>query len=213
MRVKICGITQLEQAEAIATLGATTLGFICVSQSPRYVSIPQLQAIVPKLPSKIDKIGVFANANWELIQETVTQTGLTGVQLHGDESLAFCQQLRKILPTVEIIKAIRVKSPESLAMANSYSNYVDTLLLDTYHPQLLGGTGTTLNWSNLKQFHASKPWLLAGGLNPDNILTALAELSPDGIDVSSGVERSPGHKDLELVARLFTQLKLSGLPT
>ncbi|MGC1392812.1 MAG: phosphoribosylanthranilate isomerase, partial [Coleofasciculaceae cyanobacterium] len=112
------------------------------------------------------------------------------------------------MPEVEIIKALRVKTPECLNQAATYASYVDTLLLDAYHPQLLGGTGKTLDWTTLQQFRPSYPWLLAGGLTPDNILEALQGLQPQGIDLSSGVERSPGDKDLDKVALLFKNLKL-----
>ena len=205
MRVKICGITQPEQGVAIAQLGATALGFICVSRSPRYIQSEQIQAVMQQLPSQVDCIGVFADASPEEIGEIVTETGLTGVQLHGEETPEYCQQLRQLLPDTELIKAIRVKSPQSLAQTGEYTS-VNTLLLDAYDPQLQGGTGQTIDWETIRQFCPPIPWLLAGGLTPHNVVDALAQLRPDGIDLSSGVERSPGDKDLEKVARLFEQL-------
>lgn len=209
MRVKICGITQPSQGEAIANLGATDLGFICVPASKRYVTPTQIQAVVQTLPPSINRIGVFANTTGSQICQVFTETGLTGVQLHGDESPEVCQQLRSRLPgEVEIIKAIRVKTSADLDRANAYVRIVDTLLLDAYHPDQLGGTGQTLDWGALKQFSPDCPWLLAGGLTPDNILDALKQINPTGIDLSSGVERSPGDKDLVKVARLFEQLSL-----
>lgn len=207
MRVKICGITKLEQGAAIANLGATALGFICVPPSPRYLTPSKLKAITTELPSSVDRIGVFADAKIAEIVSTVSHTALTGVQLHGQESPAFCQQLSQALPQMEIIKALRIKSPASLTQANAYTEVVDTLLLDAYHPQLLGGTGKTIDWSHLTNFKPQKPWILAGGLTPDNILAALQILHPHGIDLSSGVEKSPGDKDLKQVALLFAQLK------
>lgn len=207
MRVKICGITQPEQGSQIAQLGATALGFICVSKSPRYVQPEQIRAIVEQLPLEVDKIGVFANASTEAITDVVAAAGLTGVQLHGEETPEFCQQLRQLLPQTELIKAIRVKTPQSLSQVDTYGEWIDTLLLDAYHPQMLGGTGHTLDWQGLTQFQTNAPWLLAGGLTPDNITNALEQLHPDGIDLSSGVERSPGDKDLDKVARLFERLR------
>lgn len=207
MRVKICGITKPEQGQAIACLGATALGFICVKASPRYVTPQQIQAIVAQLTKPVDRIGVFADATIEEIVQVVSSCNLSAVQLHGNESPQFCQMLRQ-MPEVEIIKALRVKTPECLNQAATYASYVDTLLLDAYHPQLLGGTGKTLDWTTLQQFRPSYPWLLAGGLTPDNILEALQGLQPQGIDLSSGVERSPGDKDLDKVALLFKNLKL-----
>lgn len=210
MRIKICGITQPDQGCAIATLGATVLGFICVPTSSRYVSPKQIQLVIAQLPENIDRIGVFVNATLEEIGQTVTTCGFTGVQLHGDESPEFCHQLRSVLPKIEIIKALRVWSSQALLQADVYASWVDTLLLDAYHPQQLGGTGKTLDWASLKQFQPSCPWLLAGGLTPNNVLDALNQVQPNGIDLSSGVERAPGDKDLTKVAQLFEQLKARG---
>ena len=207
MRVKICGITKPEQGQAIAQLGATALGFICVPASPRYVTPGQIRTVREQLVVPIDCIGVFADAACEEICEIVANAGLSAVQLHGSESLEFCEKLRYALPEMEILKAVRVKTPDCLARAVSYINCVDTLLLDAYHPQLLGGTGKTLDWETLREFRPNIPWLLAGGLTPDNILDALRELQPSGIDLSSGVERSSGDKDLDKVTLLFERLR------
>jgi len=210
MRIKICGITQPQQGKAIASFGATALGFICVPTSPRYVTIAQIQAVMEQLPERIDKIGVFANTSIEEIIQTVADSGLTGVQLHGDEESEFCQRLRQSLPNVEILKALRIRSFEDIDKASSYTVCVDTLLLDAYHPQQLGGTGKTLDWTMLEQFSPSCPWFLAGGLTPDNIVEALGQVNPSGIDLSSGVERGPGDKDLDKVAQLFERLVQQG---
>ncbi|MEH2300229.1 MAG: phosphoribosylanthranilate isomerase [Nostoc sp.] len=206
MRVKICGITQPQQSIAIASLGATALGFICVPTSPRYVTVSQIRAAVAELPANIDTIGVFANASILEISQIVVDSGLTGVQLHGDELPHFCYQLHQSLSNIEIIKALRIASLEHLDTANNYTKYVDTLLLDAYHPQQLGGTGKTLDWTMLEQFSPSCPWFLAGGLTADNIVEALSQVNPSGVDLSSGVERSPGNKDLDKVAKLFEKL-------
>lgn len=203
MRIKICGITQPQQSVAIASLGATALGFICVPTSPRYVNKAQIRVAVAQLPEKIDKIGVFANTSILEISQTVIDSGLTGVQLHGDESPEFCYQLRQYLPQIEIIKALRIRRLKHLEVTDNYIKYVDTLLLDAYHPQQLGGTGLTIDWSMLQKFSPSCPWFLAGGLTPDNIIEALSQVQPSGIDLSSGVERAPGDKDLDKVAKLF----------
>lgn len=208
LRVKICGITQVEQAQAIAQLGATALGFMCFPPSPRYASTTQIQAIVEALPEReaIDRVGVFVDATLDQIVEVVTIAHLNAVQLHGIESVEFCQQLRDRLPGVELIKAFRVRSMETLNQVNGYAPTVDTFLLDAYHPQQWGGTGQTLDWSILELFRPDRPWLLAGGIHPQNVLQALNQAHPDGIDLSSGVERTPGDKDLEKVAQLFEQL-------
>ncbi len=219
MRIKICGITKLEQGQAIAQMGATALGFICFPKSPRYIIPENIINIVEKLPINIDKIGVFVNPEIDLLSEIIINTKLNGIQLHGDESPEFCHQLRQSIPNnIEIIKALRIKSYQDLATANSYENYIDTLLLDAYHPDKLGGTGKTLDWQILQEFQPSFPWLLAGGLTPENVTTAIQEFilvsehkrefnhNFCGIDLSSGVETAPGDKDLVKVKKLFDSL-------
>jgi phosphoribosylanthranilate isomerase len=211
LRVKICGITQAEQGKAIANLGATALGFICVPSSARYVKPEQICQITAQLTEPVDRIGVFANATLEQIEQTVAIAELTGVQLHGDESIDFCNQLRQALPHIELIKALRIRDQESLEQVKIYETLVDTLLLDAYHPQQLGGTGHAIDWQLLRSFQPACPWLLAGGLTPANIQQALQQANPNGIDLSSGVERSPGDKDLIKVAALFEQLSFQTL--
>jgi phosphoribosylanthranilate isomerase len=208
MRIKICGITKAGQGIAIANLGATALGFICVRNSPRYIQPSKIKAIAEQLPPEVDRIGVFANASQQEIKEVLIEAGLSSVQLHGDESPQFCQQLRDFLgDEIELLKALRIKTPAALLTVDRYQSWVDTLLLDAYHPQALGGTGKTLDWESLKQFNPNQPWLLAGGLTPNNVTQALSLVKPDGIDLSSGVERSPGDKDLVKVAQLLTKLR------
>jgi len=212
-RIKICGITKPEQGQAIAQLGATALGFICVPVSPRYVTPQQIRLVVDTLPvnpvtgQRVDCVGVFVDAAAAEIEQVVAIAGLNAVQLHGNESPEFCQQLRAVLPNIELIKAVRVRDQLALDQAHAYTTVVHTLLLDAYHPHLYGGTGATLDWQTLQQFHPACPWLLAGGLTPDNIRTALQQLQPHGIDLSSGVEHAPGDKDLAKVAQLFAQLQ------
>ncbi len=206
MRIKICGITNVEQGTAIAQMGATDLGFICVPSSPRYVNLTMLHPLVTALGSVANTVGVFADFSVMTIAQVVSITELNTVQLHGNESVDFCQELREILPGTEIIKAWRVRDRSDLDKIAAYSEAVDGLLLDAYHPDALGGTGQTLDWEQLAAFTPPIPWLLAGGLTPDNICTALSQLHPDGIDLSSGVEVAPGNKDLALVDRLFTNL-------
>jgi len=211
MRVKICGITQLQQGIAIAQLGATDLGFMCVPSSPRYVTPEQIQAIVQQLPRSpsgysVNRVGVFVDTTIEEIGQIVAIGDLNAVQLHGNESPEFCQALRSHLPHVEVIKAFRVRHVTMLDQVSLYTEVVDTFLLDAYHPKLLGGTGHTLDWQSLQTFRSPLPWLLAGGLNPDNVRLAIRQAHPDGIDLSSGVEHAPGDKDLARVKRLFDQL-------
>lgn len=207
MRIKICGITTVEQGTQIARMGATDLGFICVPNSPRYLKLDRLQTLVAELAGVANTVGVFADFSVATISHVVALTNLATVQLHGTESVEFCQELRQALPDTEIIKAWRVRNSSDLVAIQAYSQVVDGLLLDAYHPDALGGTGQTLDWEQLSAFKPSIPWLLAGGLTPDNVCTALSQLHPDGIDLSSGVEVSPGDKNIDLVDRLFVNLR------
>ena len=206
MRIKICGLTQTDQAVEIAAMGVSVLGFICVKQSPRYVPPETIHTIAKALPP-IDRFGVFANAPLEQIKQVVITGQLSGVQLHGQESLTECADIRSAMPHIELIKALRIRNPQDLEQVKTYTPYVDTFLLDAYHPNQLGGTGHTLDWKALQSFRPEKPWFLAGGLRPDNIAEALTLLSPDGIDLSSGVENAPGDKDLAKVSQLIKAVK------
>jgi phosphoribosylanthranilate isomerase len=214
LRVKICGITQVTQGRPIAQMGATALGFICVPNTPRYVTPEQIQAIVAELPIHsqtgqpiCDRVGVFLNHTVAEICRTVTIANLNAVQLHGTESSAFCQELRQCLPEIELIKAFRVRSLSELEATTAYAAVVDALLLDAYDPRLPGGTGKVLNWQALHSCQPQMPWLLSGGLTPDNVQEALNWVTPTGIDLSSGVEFAPGAKNLAEVSRLFQALQ------
>ena len=207
MRLKICGITNIPQALEIVALGIDTIGFICVSQSPRYISPEKIKSIIEKLPKFTSTIGVFVNEDWQNIVKIVNQTGLTGVQLHGDENGDYCRQLRDALPEIEIIKAFRYQNSQSLSSLDTYLPVIDTILLDAYQANVYGGTGKQLNWEDLKNFRPDRPWLLAGGLRSDNVLEAMKTVSCNGVDLSSGVEVSPGNKDLTKIKQLVEVLE------
>jgi phosphoribosylanthranilate isomerase len=213
LRVKICGLTKVDRAKAIAALGVDALGFICVSESPRYITPEAIGEIVAELPAialnsgTLAKIGVFANASLEQIVSTVDRGNLTGVQLHGQESPEFCQALRAALPNTELIKAFRVRDADTLMETKAYTQHVDAFLLDAFNVHALGGTGETWDWSLVAGFKPDRPWFLAGGLTPMNVNAALQQVNPTGIDVSSGVERAPGDKDLGLVQALCDALQ------
>ncbi len=226
MYIKICGITKLDQAIAIATMGIDALGFICVPSSPRYITALEIGQITAQIMAQIaskstdrqcDFVGVFLNADQQEIAHTVAEGRLTAVQLHGDESVQFCHDLRSLLqlihPHIKIIKAIRVKNQEQLTAAAKFGDAVDAILLDAYDPNLAGGTGKTIDWQMLRDFRPDCPWWLAGGLSPANVTEAIALVHPDGIDLSSGVERSAGDKDLAQVQQLVDTVrsfKMSG---
>jgi phosphoribosylanthranilate isomerase len=207
MYVKICGITKPDQAVAIAEKGVNALGFICVPSTPRYVDAEQIVLITDRLPANVDRVGVFMDASVPEILQIVQRSGLNCVQLHGSESPQFCEALKAAMPTIELIKALRIRTPESLERSREYYGWVDTILLDAYDPKLAGGTGKTIDWEILENFHPSCSWWLAGGLSPDNVAIALERLHPDGIDVSSGVETAPGNKDITRVRELISVVR------
>lgn len=212
MHIKICGITKPEQAVAIAQLGADYLGYICVEFSPRFVTSSQVAAIITNTKDfKINHVGVFLDADIDQISKYTEIANLNSIQLHGSESVEFCQQVQLKFPQIKLIKAFRVKNSQVLSQALTYTNYVDVLLLDAYDPNFAGGTGKTIDWSILKNFRPSCDWWLAGGLSIQNVEIAIAQLNPDGIDVSSGVEKSAGDKDLDQVKELLRLAKLASI--
>ena len=219
MEIKICGITQLDQARAIVAAGADYLGFICVPTSSRWLEPGAIQAIVHSIreqkvseqnisEQKSKTVGVFANASVSEISAVQSRTAFDVLQLHGQESPEFCHTVKASFPQTQVWKALRIKSSVDLQRATEYETIADRLLLDAYHPQLLGGTGETIDWVMLQAFQPRIPWLLAGGLTPVNVAEALKQLQPRGVDVSSGVERSPGDKDLGLVQAFIQAVTL-----
>lgn len=205
--VKICGVTQIDQAQALAALEIQAIGLIGVPQTPRYLIPDQMQTIVAALPTSIEKVGVFRDYPIAELERIVDHVGLTTLQLHGQESPSDCGELAHRCPQTRLIKAFRLRDPQDLQVLQDYRTVVHRILIDTYHPQQWGGTGIPLNWSLLQPVSFPLPWILAGGLNPDNIRSALTTVQPFGIDVSSGVEVSPGIKDLDKVKRLLAEIK------
>ena len=176
---------------AAVEFGADALGFVFFKKSPRYVSPKKAASIIEKLPPFIQTVGVFANESAGNMEAVISATRISVVQLHGDEPPELCRLTRRV------IKAIRIKSLDSLAPLSRYTRHVSGFLLDAYTPDKLGGTGMIFNWDiavDAKQFGQI---ILAGGLTPDNISEAVRYVKPYGVDVSSGVEKEKGIKDLD----------------
>ena len=188
-KVKICGITNLEDAEAAIEFGADALGFVFFRASPRHIPPQEAAAIISRLPAFTVTVGVFVNEDPAEIKKIVSQTGLDIIQMHGSESPAMCRAPRRI------IKAIRVTSLESLDPLVHYQDLVSAFLLDSYAPGVFGGTGQIFNWDIAVEAKQFGRIILAGGLTPDNIEDAVKRIIPYGVDVSSGVEREKGKKD------------------
>lgn len=207
-RIKICGLTQPDQACAIAQMGVHALGFIGVSSSPRFVTPSQLVKIVEHLPPFTERVVVLAEPTDEEIEQYSIRARVNIIQLHGAESPERCAQIQTRFPWLRLIKAFRIRSTDDLARTEAYAAVVDSYLLDAYHPDQLGGTGQTLDWEELVAYKPSRPWILAGGLTPDNVHIALSRLTPHAVDLSSGVEDSPGQKNLESVRALMQAIQL-----
>jgi len=192
VRVKICGLTNLEDARVAIDAGAHALGFIFFAGSPRYITPAAAARIISQLPPFVSKVGVFVNEPFESILEIAKTTGIDSIQLHGDETPALCEALAR--ERFKLIKAFRIKDQSSVQPLQNFN--ASAFLLDSYVPGQLGGTGAKFNWDLAIQAAAlGTPIILAGGLVPENIRDAVAKVSPFGVDVSSGVESSPGKKD------------------
>jgi phosphoribosylanthranilate isomerase len=189
-RVKICGLTRLEDAQRAVELGAAALGFNFYPLSPRYIEPAAARAIVRRLPPFVTTVGVFANeTDAGRVISLAREAGVTTVQVHGPRFPA----LHELLPVFTLVVAVAVREgfkPEELAKteANAY-------LLDAYDPDRLGGTGRTFDWSAAREAKQYGPIILAGGLTPENVARAVREVRPFAVDVASGVESAPGTKD------------------
>lgn len=202
IQVKICGITNIDDAIMAAELGAHALGFI-FAQSPRNINPEKAREIICQLPPFVQTVGVFVNEDEKVIRQIVDLCGLDLVQLHGDESVEVCSRL---MPRV--IKVIRVKDRTSLLPIQHYNENVRAILLDTWSAEARGGTGRGFDWDlavEAKQFGI--PIVLSGGLKPANIKEAIARVKPVAVDVNSGVEARAGKKSLALLEQFFNEIR------
>jgi phosphoribosylanthranilate isomerase len=195
---KICGITNLDDANVAVENGASAIGFIFYEKSPRTISINNAKSISKHLPKTIARVGVFVNHEKDLIRLAISEVPLDMIQLHGDETPDFCNQF-----DVAILKALRIKNEASLSVMDQYD--VAVFLLDTFSNDQYGGTGETFDWSVLNRKFKT-PIILSGGLNSENILDAIDAVNPSAVDVNSGVESSPGKKDFNKLKSLFKNL-------
>jgi phosphoribosylanthranilate isomerase len=200
-KVKICGITNLADAQVAVEAGADALGFIFYAQSPRYISIKQATEISKQLPPFIMKVGVFVNADEEFVLRAISAVGLTLLQFHGDEAPDFCRQFGMMS-----MKAFRIRDEESLKEIPKYQT--EAYLLDAFSSTALGGTGKTFNWDlAIEAQKFWKPIFISGGLTPENVADAIKKVKPFAVDVSSGVEISPGKKDAKKVKAFIVAVR------
>jgi phosphoribosylanthranilate isomerase len=200
VKVKICGLTNYDDAAAALDMGADLLGFNFYPSSPRHLTSQSAAAIIKKLPAFADTAGIFVNASFEQIKQTINECQLNWIQLHGDEDPEFCRSFLSI--NVKTMKALRVKDKSDIDRAEDY--FTDAVLLDAFDPERYGGTGFTFDWNIVG--HITKRIFLAGGINPDNAADAV-KLGVYGIDVCSGVEAEPGKKDHKKMQALFDNIR------
>jgi phosphoribosylanthranilate isomerase len=196
-KVKICGITNYEDALLVANLGAEYIGFNFYKDSPRKVSVNMAKEVIGKLPGFVLPVGVFVDEVLEEVVKTAKKCGLKYIQLHGQESPAYCTEV-KTRTGLPVIKAFRVTGEESIGAMAPYRDIVDYFLLDAFVPGEPGGTGEVFNWDlAIKAKEYNKPVFLAGGLTPENVVDAIEKVLPFAVDVASGVERLPRRKDYD----------------
>lgn len=200
-RVKICGITRPEDALAAAEAGADAIGLVFYDKSPRAVDIGQAWEILDVLPPFVTTVGLFVNADAQTIEDILVEVPLDLLQFHGDEAPDFCEQFG-----TPYIKAVRMREGTDLkGIAQRYTG-AQGLLLDTFRPGVPGGTGEAFDWS-LAQQPCDKPIILAGGLRPDNVAQAIAQVRPWAVDVSGGVEKEKGIKDSGKISAFIQAVK------
>lgn len=199
-KVKICGITNYEDAAVATDFGADMLGFNFYERSPRFIEPQKAVEIINKLPAFVDTVGLFVNEDFDKIRQIMDACQLNWIQLHGDENPEFCRQFLTI--DIKTMKAIRIKNKNDIEKAEDF--FTDAILLDAFHPEKYGGTGISFDWNILG--HINKRVFLAGGINPDNAADAV-KLGIYGIDICSGIESEPGKKDHAKTKKLFDNIR------
>lgn len=200
VRVKICGITNLEDAEAAVRFGADALGFVFYRKSPRYIDPREAGGIIRALPPFVTKVGVFVNETLDEVRRAREEASLDRVQLHGDETPEYCEKTGS-----GVIKAFRIRVRADIEELALYD--VSAFLLDTYREDTPGGTGETFNWEIAVEASSERRIILSGGLNAENVAMAIKTVRPYAVDVSSGVESAPGKKDLEKMKKFIDEAR------
>ncbi|RUM91724.1 MAG: phosphoribosylanthranilate isomerase [Thermovibrio sp.] len=206
VKVKVCGITNLNDALVTVEAGADAVGFILYPKSKRFIKAKEVRRITQNLPPFIFKVGVFVNEDPHTVLEILSYANLDFAQLHGDESPEECEYIGE----ERVIKVFRLKLIDEVEKIKPYVGKIRALLLDTYSESSYGGTGKTFNWEiarAVKERFPQIPLILSGGLNPENVRDAIKEVNPYAVDVSSGVERAPGIKDEEKIELFIRRAK------
>lgn len=201
-QIKICGITEIDDAIECATLGADAIGCVFYPKSPRHLKDKQAKAICLAVPKQVRTVGVFVNETYSSIMQRVERCRLSAVQLHGQESPDLISRLRE--ENLMVIKALFANDRPSFESASNY--HASAFLLECGQGKLPGGNALKWDWALAKNFKHNSPLIIAGGLSPDNISYAIDVSKPHAVDVSSGVEKSPGKKDLVKVAEFIEKV-------
>lgn len=212
-RIKICGITNVPDAQVVAAVGADAVGLNFYEPSPRCIPVAIAKAIGDSLPAHVTKVGLFVDAPLERVRDVFAQVNLDAVQLHGHETPEYLTQLAE----VPVIKVFRPQSSleeidDYLEKCRQYNCLPQMVLIDAYDPGQMGGTGKRADWQAVatgRKVLAGLPLVLAGGLTPDNVATAIATVAPHAVDTASGVESAPGKKDGELVQQFVVAAQLA----
>jgi phosphoribosylanthranilate isomerase len=198
VRVKICGITRVEDALAAAEAGVDAIGLVFVERSQRAVDLGAAAAICRALPPFVQRVGLFMDADADAVRQTLAAVPLNWLQFHGEESQGFCRQFQR--PWIKALAMGAAHPPDPAAYGQA-----DALLLDSHGGGKLGGSGQQFDWGRVPDL--PRPWILAGGLDPANVARAIAQLRPDAVDVSSGVEVAPGIKDVNLINEFMKAIR------
>jgi phosphoribosylanthranilate isomerase len=210
MRVKICGVTNLDDAAEAVRLGAWAVGLIHFSESPRVVDPAEAVRIAAAFRRKCEVVGVFVNPELDEVAKAVEDAGLTMVQLNGNEGTSFCAEVAR-KTGVKVIKAVHVSSAADIHGAEAFRT--DFHLFDRKGKGLWGGTGESFDWGLLAERRSEVPAILAGGLRPDNVAEAIATTHPYAVDVASGVEAEPGRKDHAAMTAFFEAAQSASVPS
>jgi phosphoribosylanthranilate isomerase len=208
-RIKFCGITRLDDAELAVAEGAWAIGLIFWPGSPRRCDVDAAAEIASAVKRRVEVAGVFVNATLDHVAEVADGVGLTLLQLHGDEGPAYCAEAAR-RTGCKVIKAVRVRSGADVQALSSF--HTDYHLLDSYTAGVPGGTGETFAWEIARAHRSKVPVILSGGLNPGNVLEAIATVRPFAVDVASGVEQAPGVKDPDKLQAFAAAVRASAVP-
>ena len=192
-KVKICGFTEPDNARDASIAGVDAVGLVFYDKSPRNVDVQMAQEIIDALPPFVNRVGLFVNANPSFVDEILCEVPLDTLQFHGDESLLDCTQYQ-----MPFIKSLRVRPDTNVVQVAEQFSSASAILLDSFNPSSFGGTGEAFDWS-LACVDISLPIILAGGLNSDNVSSAIRQVRPYAVDASSGVESAPGVKDIDKI--------------